>query len=254
MVICFSGEGNSRYVARQIAAATGDDTVMLEGAPIVSPESFEDSVAAGEPVVWVMPVYSWGVPPVVVRFIRRCRLSCDGSTVHHLVLTCGDDTGLAHRQWRRLMAMRGWRAVSASSVQMPNTYTLMKGFDVDTAEVERAKLAAAPARIAAIVETIKSGVVTDDVVRGSWAWIKSRVIYPYFVRRCMSPKPFHATDDCIACGKCAAQCPMDNIVMEDSRPAWGDRCALCLRCYHVCPRHAVAYGKATRGKGQYLMK
>ena len=27
---------------------------------------------------------------------------------------------------------------------------------------------------------------------------------------------------------------------------------MCLRCYHICPRRAVAYGKSTATKGQYL--
>ena len=35
-------------------------------------------------------------------------------------------------------------------------------------------------------------------------------------------------------------------------PHWGNRCAMCLRCYHSCPRNAVAYGKATAGKGRYM--
>ena len=58
----------------------------------------------------------------------------------------------------------------------------------------------------------------------------------------MSPKPFHATEACIACKKCEKVCPVNNIKVTD-RPVWGDNCTQCLACYHICPVHAVEYGK-----------
>ena len=35
------------------------------------------------------------------------------------------------------------------------------------------------------------------------------------------------------------------------RPTWGPNCALCMRCYHLCPNHAINYGRETENKGQY---
>ena len=32
----------------------------------------------------------------------------------------------------------------------------------------------------------------------------------------------------------------------------GMDCTSCLACYHVCPKHAVQYGRRTKRKGQYL--
>ena len=59
--------------------------------------------------------------------------------------------------------------------------------------------------------------------------------------------------DCTGCGGCARSCPLGNIAMQPGgTPHWGNRCAMCLRCYHSCPRNAVAYGKATAGKGRYM--
>lgn len=43
---------------------------------------------------------------------------------------------------------------------------------------------------------------------------------------------------------------MNNIKVTD-RPVWGDNCTQCLACYHICPVHAVEYGKVTAKKGQY---
>ena len=100
---------------------------------------------------------------------------------------------------------------------------------------------------------IAAGGTRDILVKGSWAKIKSGIVYPYFKRFCMSPKPFRSNGRCVGCGKCATACPMENITMSEGQPVWHSRCALCLRCYHICPCDAVEYGKATKDKGQYFL-
>ncbi len=244
MILCFSGTGNSRYVAQLLSERLGDEVVMLDRELYDSP-----ILHTGDRLIWVYPIYSWGTPPVVRSVMTRLKTDRD-DTHHFMVATCGDDIGDAASMWRRDMARRHWNAVGAYSVIMPNTYTLMKGFDVDSPEVAARKVADATARVDTIARAITAGVRTDDCTRGKWAWFKTAIIYRWFVAHDMSPKPFHATDSCTGCGTCARTCPLDNITMRDGMPHWGDTCALCLGCYHSCPCHAIAYGKATRDKGQ----
>lgn len=265
MILWFSGTGNSRWVAEQLSTRLSLPLTELRPSVASSPLRIPSESRA---VIWVCPVYSWGIPPYVRSLMRSIIFEGEGadSIVHHLVLTCGDDCGLAPGMWRRDVAARGWKAGNVWSVIMPNNYVCMKGFDVDPKPLEAEKLALAPARIDAIAERLSNyvaGTAADDVVRGSFAWIKTRIIYPWFVRHAMSPKPFRHTSACISCGKCAAICPLKNIAMHPSPepdasgrrrkyPEWGPDCAGCLACYHICPRHAVMYGKATLKKGQYF--
>lgn len=269
MILYFTGTGNSRDVACRLSKLLGDDDVTELRGDLLRDRNTTgkgDSGIAGhvpelkakqpcKAVVWVFPVYSWGVPPVVVKFIKTVQISGITAAGHHLVATCGDDAGLTARQWRRLIKSRGWNSVSASTVIMPNCYTLMKGFDVDPESLAIEKLEASVPRVQHIAERIRNNATDDDVTTGKFAWFKSKIIYPWFIRFAMSPKPFHATDACISCGLCARGCPTCNIVMGDDKlPHWGNNCALCLRCYHSCPTGAVQYGKATQNKGRYLNK
>ncbi len=243
MIVWFSGTGNSRLVARRLSALLDQSMVELT---VADPEG----VAAADRVVWVFPIYSWGVPPVVRRFIGRCRFSVGQQ--HFMVCTCGDDTGLAHLMWRRCIGNAGGTPVATFSVQMPNNYTLLLGFDVDPVPVAQQKLMRAPERIAEVARAIRHSARVDDVVRGTVPGVKTRCIYPLFVRYEMSPSKFHHTAACVRCGKCSSACPMNNVGMTSGGPEWGDNCALCLACYHVCPVHAVMYGRRTAGKGQYM--
>ncbi len=246
MIFCFSGTGNSLWVAQRLADIL-EDRIYL-----IADNNLTPIKSTAERVIWVFPIYSWGVPPVVKRFIQSQDIIFQNQPLHYMVCTCGDDTGIAYKQWRKLITKRGWIARSAFSVQMPNTYTLMKGFDVDSNEIMQQKLDAAPERVNFIAKQIRLNTCTDDITTGSWAWIKTRIIYPGFMKFCMSPKPFHATENCISCQKCSRECPLQNIKMTEGHPQWGNNCTMCLRCYHTCPQHAIAYGNATKGKGQYL--
>lgn len=249
MIYCFSGNGNSAFVARFLADKLGDTVTVIDR------DALRHAGALGGEmprVVWVFPVYSWGLPLPVVAFMRRVGIK---GARHYAVMTCGDDTGLAPRQWRREAASRGWNAAGAFSVTMPNTFTAMPGFDVDKPEVAEAKLAAAPGRVGEVAAMIDSGFDGDDVVTGSLPRLKSAVVYPWFMKRFVNPRKFVCDiSRCISCGRCVEACPMDNVTLSDGHPVWGSECALCLACCHVCPVHAVNYGKATVGKGRYRMR
>lgn len=256
MIVCFSGTGNTRSAALQLAARLGDshvvfpDAAMLRdpGSAVLMPGE-QDSC-----IVWAFPVYGWGMPPVVERLIRSAKLEGRGALLpHYMLATCGDDIGRTDRHWRRAMAERGWKAAGAFVVRMPNTFVFMPGFNVDSEAAATRKLSDAPAVIARIADMIGGkSPVEDIVIPGAMPGLKSGLLRSFFWDVYMKPRRFRSTDACIGCGTCARSCPMENITIEDGRPHWGDACAYCLRCYHVCPCHAVDYLHTTSGKGRYL--
>lgn len=251
MIICFTGTGNSRRVADQLQDILGDEIVRLAPGQMVNPQRVTFNVT-DDRVILVTPVHGWGLPRRAVSVLRQSKFNGEGRLNHYLVLTCGDDIGQADFQWRKLVRGRGFNDIGAFSVQMPNTYTFLPGFDVDPAPLAEEKLRAAGPVVDDIARSIAAGEKITRVVRGSYPWIKTKILYPIFHRFLCSTKPFHATDACAGCGKCARNCSVGNISMVNGRPVWGPECNTCLRCYHCCPNHAVAYGKHTEGKGQYL--
>lgn len=247
MIFYFSGTGNSRYLAYCLGESLGEE--VREMSFLAGPSAVQ---VADSRVVWVFPVHSWGLPKLVVEFMAR--VSAPASSRHFMVCSCGDDIGLTHHQWRAKVKARGWIPVGAYSVIMPNTYVLLPGFDVDSDDVACEKLSRVPSRIADISTRIQLGWEGDDVHPGALPGLKSKVFYPFFERFMQSPRPFRYNKSrCYGCGKCAAHCPVGNILLDESRrPGWGGNCTMCLSCYHVCPVHAVEYGSRTKNKGQYL--
>lgn len=225
---CFSGLGNSAYVAKLLSETL--------------PADFADHV-------WVFPVYAWGVPPIVIKALEHTDFN--GEPVH-MVCTCGSETGHIDRQWHSLVTERNGRVCGIYSVVMPLSYVCMPFMNVDSKENERKKLNAASERVKTIAACILARSQTVDLTLGPCPGFLSRVVYPRFFKSLMKATKWHATRACNGCGLCARQCPNGNITMTNGRPQWGNNCTYCLRCYHGCRQHAAAYWRFTRHKGQYL--
>lgn len=251
MIICFSGTGNTALAARALASHFSNERVLMLSAEQLLNPSATILETDDSRIVWAFPTYAWGIPPVVERFIDCVNLKCSASVKHYMLTTCGDDMGYTDRQWRKKMTKRGFSPKGAYAVRMPNTYVFLPGFDVDSKDLATQKLKDAPARIAAIAQSIKEG-GSDLLIPGALPWLKSAIIRPFFNKFLMIPKKFGFNQGCTTCGACSRVCPMQNITITPEGPSWLNNCAFCLRCYHSCPRHAITYGKSTNGKGTYL--
>ena len=227
MIYCFSGTGNSRFVADRLR-----EMVDAEGV-----------------LGLVFPVYAWGIPKVVEEFVEKEMGKIETGYVF-AVMTCGDDIGYADRILQKCMKDR--RLDAAFSVPMPNTYVCLPGFDVDPDDVAEAKVRKTMEMLPKIAEVVKARRHTIEVCRGDMAWMKTYILRPLFNRFLVTDRYFRTTDACNRCHRCVKQCPLHNIdTGHKGDIRWGKTsCTGCLRCYHQCPMHAIRFGWFTNGKGQ----
>jgi NAD-dependent dihydropyrimidine dehydrogenase PreA subunit len=53
---------------------------------------------------------------------------------------------------------------------------------------------------------------------------------------------YKITDACVACGSCAAQCPVEAIAEGDIYKIDADTCVSCGACAEQCPTEAIEEG------------
>lgn len=248
MIFCFSGTGNSLSIAHTLAAATNDEVCLL---------TFETEalvkLSEGERIGLIFPIYGWGLPNVVSAFVNRMRVVSSQAPYIYMVCTCGDDIGRTDRLLRRRLRKRGLELSAAWSVIMPNTYTALPGFDVDSQALAAKKLEESKLRISHIAALVgQYAIVEADVRPGQFAWVKSYILGPLFRTFLTTDQRLHTDDRCVGCKCCEKVCPVKNIRADRAgHPQWMGHCTGCLACYHHCPTHSLQCGAFTKHKGQY---
>ncbi|MDD4141232.1 MAG: EFR1 family ferrodoxin [Bacteroidales bacterium] len=254
MIFYFTGTGNSKWIAELLSQKLDERLVSINELLKSEIPSYDFDVKEGERIVLVFPVYSWGLPTPIRLFIERLKLTGATEKEVYAVATCGDNAGLMDKMLKKKLEENNLHLASCHTVQMPNCYIVIPGFDVDRDEVADDKIAHAEARVDLIVKAILENRQDKTLYsKGSLPWIKSRLIYPSFIKYTYKTK-FYATEACNHCGLCAKLCPMNNITIKDGSPAWSEKCVQCLACINRCPQRAIEYGKITPKKGRYYFK
>lgn len=243
MIVYFSGTGNSRFVAEELARLLGESVVCMDcdGGGVRALEGDEG-------LGIVFPVYAWGLPAIVGKWLKGMDMS--GERYVWTAMTCGDDMGYTDVVLERVI---GRRVNAAFSLQMPNTYVCLPGFDVDSPELAASKVTKTQEMLPRIAEVVGARGECRELTRGGLAWMKTYVLRPLFNGLLVTDRFFRASDNCSSCGLCARECPTKDIVMAKGRPSWlGGECTGCLRCFHRCHRRAIDWGRFTKGKKSNL--
>lgn len=246
MILYFSGTGNSRHVAKRMAAELDDQLLDLNErikAEDTSP------VETGEDLVVVTPTYAWRIPRLVRDWLLKTWMA--GAKRVWFVMTCGSEIGNAGSYAEKWCRGKGFDFKGCAGVVMPENYIAM--FKAPSPKEEAEIIVRANGRLDALAQSIAKGEsftrpqikLMDRIYSG----IVNGAFYPMFVKS----KKFRTTDECIGCGKCAVLCPTKSIRIEGGRPVWGDGCTHCMACICRCPKQAIEYGRHTMGLRRYYL-
>ena len=256
MIYYFSGTGNTRWVATEMAKLLDCEAVDICATDVDSLGTMASALKPEEPVGFAFPIHGWQPPRIMRRFVSALPHSIFAHRYVFAVCTCGDETGKALDIFRNELKARGIQLDFCASVQMPNTYVCLPFMDTDPKPLERSKIEKARERVSDISERVRRRERGEDLVKGTAPWLLTNVVGEYFNRRMVNDRKFEADSDlCIHCGMCAKVCPVANIHYDSSSmPQWhhDNTCTGCLACYHRCPRHAISFGYITRKRGQYF--
>jgi ferredoxin len=239
----FSATGNSLAVARSIAAHLGDTKLV----PMAHQDAADPS--PGTPRIGlIFPVYIFGLPLIVTRFIEKLR--CAADTYIFAVAVHGGMPCATLTQAARLFAERGMALSAGFAVTMVDNYTPIAG--APPLDKQRARFEKAERKIGAICTAIQRrerrlhrGWPLVNWLFSGWMYRRAAPKLPGF------DKQFTADSNCNGCGVCERVCAVTNVKLVERRPTWQHHCEQCFACLHWCPTKAIQYGKHTAGRARY---
>jgi ferredoxin len=234
----YSGTGNSLWVARTLAEhldnAQTRSIVNVDGE---IPEEFPACVGL------VFPVYMWGVPGRILRFLEAASALLHPEYLFAVAVN-GGQVANTLVQLRKVLTGQGKTLAAGWEVTMPSNYIPWGGTEP---QEQQRRFEAAQQKVQTIAGLI--GQQERRPVESGPLW--QRLIYSGLVYPMSSPhihemdKKFWVDEKCNHCKICEKICPAGNITLQDGKPVWNQRCEQCFACLQWCPQEAIQYGKKT---------
>ena len=234
----FTGTGNSKMLAERICGELKDCTVLA-----IDQYDWKNKVVA-DAIGIVYPVYFWGIPNIVRRFLEQAVLP--KTAYYFSVANMGGFAGNAPAIISDLLKKRGSTLKASFTIKMPDNYIVM--MSPPTPEVQNKLFDEAEEQITEIVKVVSAKEETKEPRRNPLFSMVHNHYRKTFAER---DGGFRVNDKCIACGLCVTVCPVQNIVLEHDAPIWRHHCEYCMRCLQVCPNEAINYGQKTIGRKRY---
>ena len=229
----FSGTGFTKYVTNKLVCefekrGISVDCFEIEKAPALSVSEYDALGIA-------YPVHSFNAPKIVIDFARQ--LPATNGTDTFIVNTAGEDNKINYSSSNLLMKIlnkKGYRVFYNKLIEMPSNF-IVKYDEAKAAEIVNKTKADIPQIAQEILETkpfLLNGNFFSAIIsvlgRAEWPGAN------------MLGKWFYAKACCTRCGKCADNCPNQNITVTDKSVRFAWHCGLCMRCVYLCPENAIS--------------
>lgn len=244
----FSGTGNTLKLARDFGTGLGNAELIA----ISDLDRSEEVIMTPADTIGIFfPVYCFGIPHIVKKFLKRIPDSSVSDDVYLYAVCCSCGVkGAAPAMIEDILAMKKIRMSAAFHIRMPFNYIPL-GHPPGEARIAKIYAKAAKKTTKAI-ENIKARKRTRPLrifpidTIGKFIAVRAVAYLEKYDRY------FWTDNKCTGCGSCTRLCPNGNISMNnESRPEWHGHCEQCMSCIQYCPYESIQFREKSRSVKRY---
>lgn len=247
MIFYFSGTGNSKYVAKKLAAHFNEEVVEISQKELRQKRSYV--LSENERIGIVCPVYWYNLPMIAEAYLSKLEFQSYKGQYIYAVATYANSCGNMLGQLSKLLAKNGYILSGRYGVKMVDNYVV--AYDLADDKKQKQILEKANKRLEEIQTYIEERRTALYIHKGSIAFM-TPVLKPFY-NHANHTKKFYADEKCIGCGQCERECPCEVISLKEEKPNWSGQCSFCLKCINHCPQKAIQYGKGTIKRRRYYL-
>ena len=242
----FSGTGNARFAAEQIAKNSRASGIEANVYNIADEEGNIDAPDKDTLVGFCFPTHGFNAPPIVLKFLQNFPR---GKAKVFLLNTRGGLKlskihlpgigGLALWLTALILLIKGYKPIGFRPLDMPSNWISLH-----------------PGLRKQVVNSIQEHCTrtitrfSNRILGGKWVingflWLPIDIIVApisiayYLLGRFALAKSFYANTACNNCNLCIEDCPVNAILEQDGRPFWTLKCESCMHCMNICPHRAI---------------
>lgn len=242
----FSGTGNTLAAAKKIASLLGE-TELISIADLQRSEEVEFKDA--DTIGIFHPVYCFGVPTLVLKFLERIKKPVGAQPYVYSLCTSGGMLGSAHLIMEQKLYKQGVKLNAYFHIPMPSNY-----IPLSQAPSER--------RIEKTLKKAEKRLIDDAKLIAAHKSHRPVHLFPLDMlgevvgKRAVSymsdyDKYFWLTEGCDGCELCEKICPASNIIIMNGMPTWRGHCEQCMACLQWCPKQVIQFKQITLKRNRY---
>lgn len=232
--IYLSGTGNTKHCITKLLGILDPEAILI---PIENKDAIE-AIRNNDEIYLAYPTQFSNVPFMVRDFINKNHEIWQGKKVFCLTTMgafSGDGTGCA----ARLLKKYGATITGGLQIRMPDSVCdnkLLKKSPEENKKIVKE----ADQKIEKAGNEIRNNIYPKEGLSffSHVAGLLGQRLWFYNKTTDYSTK-LKISDNCIGCGICAANCPVDNLNISDGKAVSNNRCAMCYRCISRCPQKAI---------------
>ncbi len=245
----FTGTGNTLAAAKQIAAMLGEQMELIPIASLARGNTVDFGDA--ETVGIFHPVYCFGIPAIVQKFLERIKKHPRGTKQPYLYSLCTSSglLGSAHIILEQGLRKQGYKLNAYFHIPMVSNY-IPRAKAPNQRRLEKIlksaekKIRAAGEKILAKKNRRPIHVFPLDMF-GEIAGMRAVSFMNDY------DKYFWLNENCNGCELCEKICPASNIIIMNGMPTWRGHCEQCMACLQWCPKEAIQFRKITEKRERY---
>lgn len=249
-LFCFSGTGNTKKIADLYREAFTNLGAEVDYFPLPLKEKVDitpyDKIGVG------YPIHGFNAPEIVLKFAKSLPKGQNGKKVF-IFKSSGEPVKMSRISSLKLIKLlkkRGFNVTNEYQYVMPYNM-IFRHTDHQAYRMWTTAQRLVPIDCKDIIDGVERH--EKKFFLGSFfGWVMRAEHWGAHVIGHF----YKVKGNCIGCGKCAKNCPVENIEMKDGKPVFGNKCLICARCSFNCPTNCIKIGMLEGWKvnGAYSFK
>lgn len=244
-IFYFSTTGNSLNLTRALAEGLGNTELISipKAAGMPAPINVD-----ADRVGFIFPVYAWGLPRIMVEFLKGLRLK--GKPYVFAVATCGGTPCRTLLELKGLLRKAGADLNAGFAVREgSNTVTDDPDIVLFAKRLNRIRYPSGKERLPEILETIRDKKKHAPDISNFASNLFGSMMHGMMKlagdKLKAADSGYSVDDRCVGCRTCERVCPRANVKVEGGKPAWHHNCEMCYGCIQWCPQKAIHVANET---------